>query len=143
MNKTKFNFFIDLFTKIAAISFIFSSVYIVIFAGFEKVLSVKYVWGILGESLVLAAAYLPFLTEKEMSKKKLLFCNILYFLVADFVVLGFGFYMGWFSFSHTATVVMMEVNFVIVYVVVRVIMYLSAKNSAAKMNEQLKKLKQS
>lgn len=143
MNKSKLNFLIDLFAKITTVSFIFSSIYIFIFAGLETAFSVKYVWGILGESFILSVAYLPFVTEKEMPRKKYLICNILYFIFADLVVLGLGLYMGWFSLKRPATFIGMEINFVSVFVVVWAIMYLSAKNSATKMNEQLKKLKQS
>lgn len=143
MNKIRFKFFIDLFSKITTFSFIFSSLYILIFAGLESNFSVRYVWGILGQAFVLALAYLPFVTEKEISKKKYLIGNILYFAFADFVVLGFGFFMGWFSLKRPATVIAIEINFILVFIVVWLIMYLSAKNSAAKMNEQLKKLKQS
>lgn len=143
MNKTRLRFFIDLFSKITTFSFIFSSAYILIFAGLETTFSVRYVWGILGQAFVLAAAYVPFVTEKEISKKKYLIYNILYFLFADLVVLGFGFYLGWFSLKRPATIVAMEINFILIFFTVWVIMYLSAKNSATKMNEQLKKLKKS
>lgn len=142
MYKTKLGYLMDLFSKITTFSFIFSSIYILIFAGTEENFSIRYIWGILGESFVLAAAYLPLITEKELSKSRYLIYNILYFLFANVVVLGFGLYMGWFSLKRPATIIAMELNFLLVFITVWAVMYFSAKSSVNKMNEQLKKMKQ-
>lgn len=142
MNKIRLRFFIDMFSKLTTAIFIFSSIYIFLFAGFEKILSVKLIWGILAEAFLITLGYLPLITEKEMSKVKYLVSNILYFIYTDVVVLCFGFYFGWFSVRHPITIVAMEATFVITYAVVYVVMYLSVKHSADKMNEQLKKLRE-
>jgi len=131
-----------MFSKLTTAIFIFSSAYIVIFNGFQKNLSIKFVWGILAEAFLITLGYMPMLTEKEMSKAKYLICNILYFIYTDIVVLCFGFYFGWFSIRHPITIVAMEITFVITFAVVYLIMYFSVKRSADKMNERLKKLKE-
>jgi len=142
MNKTRMSFFIDMFSKLTTAIFLFSSIYIYIFNGFQKNLSVKLIWGILAEAFLITLGYLPFVTEKEIPKTRYLILNILYFIFTDLVVLGFGFYFGWFSIRHPITIVAMEITFVITYAVVYLIMYMSVKRSAEKMNEQLKKMKQ-
>ncbi|MCQ2598339.1 MAG: DUF3021 domain-containing protein [Treponema sp.] len=142
MNKTKINFMIDMFAKLATAIFIFSSLYIFAFGGFDSVISVKYIWGVLAQSFLLTVAFLPFLSEKEMSKKKFLFCNIIYFIFADIVVLVSGLFLHWFSLEHPVTIIAMEIVFVLVYVSVYILMYFSSKRSVDKMNQQLKKMKQ-
>jgi len=143
MNKTRFNFFIDMFSKLTTAIFLFSSIYIFLFNGFQKNLSVKFVWGILAEAFLITLGYLPLVTEKEMPKSRYLIFNILYFIFTDLVVLGFGFYFGWFSIKHPITIIAMEITFVITFAVVYLIMFMSVKRSTKKMNDQLKKLKQS
>lgn len=143
MRKSKIGFFIDIFAKLSTAIFLFSSIYIYIFNGFVKFLSVSFIWGVLAQAFILSIAYMPLIPEKELSKKRYLLCNILYFIFADLVVLGFGFFFEWFSLNRPVTIIAMEITFVVVSMVVYLLMYLSAKNSAAQMNEQLKKLKQS
>lgn len=143
MNKSKFNFLLDMFAKLSTAIFLFSSIYIAIFNGIEKSMSVTYIWGVLAQAFLLTVAYIPLIPETEFSKKRLLIINICYFIFADIVVLGFGLFLKWFSISHPVTIIAMEITFVVVFVVVYSIMYISAKSSAAKMNEQLKKIKQS
>jgi len=138
MNKSKLSFFIVMFSILATAIFIFSSVYTVCFAGLDAVLSVKYIWGVLGISFVLTLAYLPFLSE--LSRTAYIIWNIVYFLFADFIVLLTGFFLGWFSLKHPVTIIGMEITFVVVFVTVWVTTYISIKHSAQKLNEQLKKI---
>lgn len=142
MNRTKISFLIDMFAKLTTAIFLFSSIYIFIFNGFEKNLSIKLIWGILAEAFFITVGYIPFLTDKEMSPKRYLISNIIFFIYADIVVLAFGFYFGWFSIKHPVTIVAMEITYFITYIVVYTVMYLSVKRSTDRMNQQLKKLKE-
>lgn len=142
MNKTKLSLMIDMFTKLATAIFIFSSIYIFIFGGLDSVVSVKYIWGVLVQAFLLSVAFVPFFSDKEMSRKKFLVCNILYFIFADIVVLVSGLFLHWFSLEHPVTIVAMEIVFVLVYVSVYALMYFSSKKSVDKMNQQLKKMRQ-
>lgn len=141
MNKTKLNFFIEMFSKLSTAIFIFSSIYIFAFGGFNSVLSIKYIWGVLAQAFLLTLAYLPFLSEKEMGKKKFLICNIIYFICADIIVLVTGLFLEWFSLKHPVTIIAIEIIFVLVYATVYAVMYFSNKKSVDQMNQQLKKLK--
>lgn len=142
MNKSKISFLIDMFAKLTTAIFLFSSLYIAIFNGINTSISFSYIWGVLGLSFLLTVAFIPLIPEKEISRKRLLICNICYFIFADVVVLGFGLLLNWFSLQHPVTIVAMEITFIVISIAVYLIMYFSAKNSAAKMNEQLKKMKQ-
>ncbi len=143
MFKSKLGLLLDMFAKLSTTIFVFSSIYIAIFNGVRVSLSISYIWGVLALALVLTLVYAPFITEKEVSKKRFLIYNICYFVFADLVVLLFGFLLKWFSFEHPLSIMAMELTFVVVFIVVHLIMYFSAKSTADKMNEQLKKLKES
>lgn len=140
MNKTKFNLFIDLFSKLTTAIFIVSSIYSFCFRGMNGVFSLKYIWGVLGLSFMLSALRMLFFIESEQSKKKVIVYNVLYFVLADIVVLLFGFFFEWFSFENPATLIGMQITFVTVSVIVWFSVYCSLKHSADKMNKQLKKL---
>lgn len=142
MKKSNISFLIDMFSKLSTAIFLFSSIYIYIFSGLERIMSVTYIWGVLAQAFLLTVAYIPFRTEKEMSKRRLLISNICYFIFADLVVLGFGLLFKWFTLDHPITIIAMELTFVVVFIVVYLVMYLTAKSTVSKMNEQLKKLKQ-
>lgn len=141
MNKEKINFFIDMFAKLAAAIFIFSSMYVFAFNGTEAVLSVEYIWGILCLSFMLTLTFMLFFSGNEMKLKKYLICNIIYFILADAEVLGAGLFLGWFSLEHPKTIAAMEITFIVVFIVVWLVMYFTAKQSANEMNEQLRKIK--
>ncbi len=106
-------------------------------------MSVAFIWEILAQALILTLATIPFFTEKEMTKKRYLFCTIYYFIFSDIVVMAFAVFYRWIILTEPVTIIAMEITFITVFIVVYFIMYLSEKKSVTKMNEQLKKLKQS
>lgn len=140
MNKTKLNFFIEMFSKLTAAILLFSSVYIFCFNGFDTVLSVKYIWGVIGIALLLSVAYLPFLNE--LSRKSHIIWSIGYALFANAVVLGAALFLGWISVQVPSSIIGMEIVFVVVYAVVWFVMWLSLKRNTQLLNDQLKKVKQ-
>lgn len=83
MNKSKISFLIDMFAKLTTAIFLFSSLYIAIFNGINTSISFSYIWGVLGLSFLLTVAFIPLIPEKEISRKRLLICNICYFIFAD------------------------------------------------------------
>lgn len=142
MNKNILNQFFEMFTKLTTVIFIFSSVYISIFVGFNDSLSVKYIWGVLFVALVISVARIPFFSEKERSKRQFLILNIIYFLITNAVVLATGFILHWFTLENPATIIGMEITYVLVFATVWFLIYISIKHSAQKLNDQLKKIKQ-
>ncbi len=142
MRKSIFSFLLDMFAKLTAAIFLFSSIYIYIFNGLKEFLSVTFIWGILAEAFLLTLAYIPFIIEKEMTKKRFVICNMFYFVFADFVVLAFAFLFKWCSLNQPATIIAMEITFIVVFTAVYAAIFISIKKDAVKMNEQLKKIKQ-
>lgn len=141
MNKSLVSAFIDMFAKLATAIFFFSSIYICIFSGIHGSVSLSYIWGVLLLSAILTAARLPFLKEKEMPRIPFLLWNIVYSVFANGVVLATGLWLGWFSLAHPITIIAMELLFVVIFITVWVVMYLSLRHSTEKMNSQLQKFK--
>ncbi|MCQ2591732.1 MAG: DUF3021 family protein [Treponema sp.] len=141
MNKSILNQFIDMFSKLSTAIFFFSSIYIAIFVGFDGGLSVSYIWGVLALSFIICLARLPFCFDKEMTKKKYILWNVFFFIFANIVVLVFGFLLGWFNLKAPATIIGMEITYIAVSIVIWVLICMSMKHSADKMNQQLKKIK--
>lgn len=142
MNNSRLSDFFDMFTKLATAIFLFSSLYILCFVGIEGAVSLKYVWGVLGISAVLSLAKIIIFPDRELPKATFLVCNIVYALFCNIVVLAVGLWLNWFSLNHPATIIGIEITFVVVFIVVWIAIYLSTKHSADQMNEQLKKLKE-
>lgn len=138
MNKSKLNFFIEMFSKLTTAILLYSSVYIFCFNGFDATLGVAYIWGVLGISLLLSVAYLPFLNE--LSKKAYVIWTIVYALFANAVVMGVALLLGWVSVKVPSSIIGMEIVFIVVYAVVWFFMWLSLKRSAQVLNEKLKEV---
>lgn len=138
MNKSKISYFLTMFSIMVTAILIVSSIYIYCFRGMAYVLNVKYVWSVLGLSLGLSLGYLPFLSD--LSRRAYVIWNIVYFFIADFIVLLVGFIQGWFSLARPSTIIGMEITFVLVYVIVWIVILISMKNSTQKLNDQLKKI---
>ncbi|MBQ0167965.1 MAG: DUF3021 family protein [Treponema sp.] len=138
MNKSKLNFFIEMFSKLTTAILLCSSVYIFCFNGFDATLGVAYIWGVLGISLLLSVAYLPFLNE--LSKKAYIIWTIVYALFANIVVMGVALLLGWVSVKVPSSIIGMEIVFIVVYAVVWFFMWLSLKRSAQVLNEKLKEV---
>lgn len=127
-----------MFSKLTTAILLCSSVYIFCFNGFDATLGVAYIWGVLGISLLLSVAYLPFLNE--LSKKAYIIWTIVYALFANIVVMGVALLLGWVSVKVPSSIIGMEIVFIVVYAVVWFFMWLSLKRSAQVLNEKLKEV---
>lgn len=135
--KEKISELIKVFTRVVTTIFIIASVYLYIFWGTQKVFSVIDIFGILIIGFVSAICIIPFMSEKEYSKKGLLALNILYFLELNIASLVIGFILKWFCFEVISSVVLFELVIIAVYVIVSVINYKIDLNEANEMNKKL------
>lgn len=127
--------FLNVFSCVATMIFIFSSIYIALFFGIK---APSYVWGVLAISLFAAIIRIPIFVLKEMSKVHMLIYNVVYFILINIAVLITGYYLEWFYLSNTKMVIGMEITIIIVSVCVLFIMHLIDLHAAEQMNEKLK-----
>lgn len=135
--KEKISEMINVFTRVVATIFIFASIYLLIFWGNERVFSAVDILGILFIGLISAISRIPFMTNREYSKKSLFVLNFIYFLIVNFVSLAIGFLREWFSFEKFASILCFELIIVGVYVIVKLISYKIDLNEANEMNKKL------
>lgn len=143
MNKEKLDTFINFFTRISTVIFIFSGIYICVFYGFKAGISVSYVFGVLGMSAVFAIGGTLLKSSETVSKKVRFVQGISFFIFVNIITLLVGFILHWFSPKHLSTVIGMEVTIFIVFFVVTFITYRIDANTANKLNEKLKERKKS
>lgn len=136
--KNKFNALFTVFTRVCTLSFIFSSIYICVFFGRHSLINLEYVWGILLIGLVSAIGYIPFLSEKELSKGRMIFSRVLYFILIDAVVLFVGYRLKWYIPEEKRTVIGIELSVIAALICLVIVSYISDSNKANKMNEVLK-----
>ena len=136
--------FLAVYMRVVTLVVFVSEVYIVVFWGWNTEIDVTILWEILGVSFVtslgsvIAIAFPVSDSEKEISKQAMLIRNLLYFLFVNVVVLGCGFWFGWFYISDWRMIAGMEACIVFVYCSVVAISYYMESRVADRMNRKLK-----
>ncbi len=136
--KNKFIILLNVFTRVCTLSFIFSSIYIWIFFGRYSLLNLEYVWGILLIALVSAVGYIPFISEKELSKSIMIISRAIYFILLDAVILFVGYRLKWYIPEEKRTVIGIELSVIAALICMGIVSYIADSNKANKMNEILK-----
>ena len=135
--KEKISELIKVFTRVVTTIFIIASGYMLLFWGTERIFSALDILGILLIGFVSAICTIPFMSDKEYSKKGWLLLNILYFFEVNITSLIVGFVRLWFSFEHIITLICFEIVIISVYVIVSVINYKIDLHEANEMNKKL------
>lgn len=135
--KEKINILISIFTRVVSAIFIFTSIYLACFVGLSATFKLYDIIFILLIGLISAVCYLPFLSDRTFSKKKMLVMQIIYFLVINTVVLITGYYLTWFCFEEKLSFIAFEGVIVAVYLIVMLVFYKLDSGVADKMNKKL------
>ncbi len=136
--KEKIKFLITLFTRVLTAIIIFDSIMLLISSGTKAYLSVSDLICLILISLLCAIFYIPFLADKDFSKRQWIIMNICYFLAVNITTLVFGYLMHWFSFSKISSFIALEAVIICAYSLVMFFFYKLDMNTADKMNEKLK-----
>ena len=102
----------------------------------ELYMGLKDILGVLLIGIVSGLAFSIFFIKKNMSNKQFVLCEIIYFLILNAVLCFTGFNLGWFS-KELSSIIIMEVMFIVIYVIVTLLVYLLDFNEAKKINEKL------
>ena len=138
--KEKIKFLITLFTRIVTCILIFDTILLFIVKGKDTSLSLVDILGIMFVALMCSVLYLPFLSDKIVSKRKMIFLNIVYFLIVNAITLLTGLFLNWFNFSNITSLCAIEAVIVATYGLVLFFFYKVDASTADKMNEKLKEL---
>lgn len=128
---------INICTRVVTLIFIMITIFRKCFnASGDLSLGVNDIWGVLFIGIVSALAYGIFLIKKNMSKMKFILCEIFYFLILNTVLFLIGLNLGWFK-KEFSSLAVMEIMFVLIFIIVTVLVYLLDFNEAKKINEKL------
>ena len=106
----------------------------------ELYMGLKDIWGVLIIGIVSGLAFGIFLFKKNMTNRLLALCEILYFLILNSVLVLIGLNLGWFQ-KDLKSLAVMEIMFVLIYIIVTVLVYLLDFSEAKKINEKLQSRK--
>ncbi len=128
---------INICTRVVTLIFIMITIFRKCFnASGDLFLGVNDIWGVLFIGIVSALAYGIFLIKKNMSKSQFILCEIFYFLILNTVLFLIGLNLGWFK-KEFSSLAVMEIMFILIFIIVTVLVYLLDFNEAKKINEKL------
>lgn len=133
------NNFFHFFSKLTILIFIFASIYITAYFGFNTTcLKMNDIWGMLADGFLCTVFYFPLYSKNEMSKKKFVAFQIFYFFVITSITMILGYKLGWYVVSLKSTVIWMISIITIVYALMILSFFKYDSVQANKMNEKLK-----
>ena len=121
---------------------IFDTLFIWIAHGSNATLSVIDLLCLIMIGLLDSILYIPFLADKDFSKRQWIIMNIFYFIGINITTLVFGYFLCWFSFSKINSFITLEGVILCTYSLVMFFFYKVDVNTAEKMNERLKELEE-
>lgn len=128
---------INICTRVVTLIFIMISVFRKFFTSSGNLyMGLKDIWGVLIIGIVSGFAFGIFLIKKNMTNRQLTLCEILYFLILNSVLVFIGLNLGWFQ-KELKSLAIMEIMFVLIYIIVTVLVYLLDFSEAKKINEKL------
>ena len=138
--KETFNTLILIFTRFATAIFLIDSIALISFKGKEAKLFATDILAILGIALLCTVFYILLLSDRNISKKKMLIMQLAYFAIINTIVLIAGLLLKWFSFCKLSTFFIFESVIIGVISITVLYSYKSDSATAKKMTEKLKKL---
>ena len=128
---------INICTRVVTMIFIMITIFRKFFSSSgELYMGLKDIWGVLIIGIVSGFAFGIFLIKKNMTNRQFTLCKILYFLILNSVLVFIGLNLGWFQ-KDLKSLAVMEIMFVLIYIIVTLLVYLLDFSEAKKINEKL------
>ena len=138
--REKLNTVILIFTRFSTAIFLVDSIALLAFKGKDAKLYATDILFILGLALACAILYVLFLSDRNISKKKMFLMQLLCFALINTLVLTTGYFLHWFSFRHIKTFFAFESVIIGVCFITIFYSYKSDSITAKRMTEKLKNL---
>ena len=128
---------INICTRVVTLIFIMITIFRKFFSSSGNLyMGIKDIWGVLIIGIVSGLFFGIFLIKKNMTNRQLILCEIIYFLILNSVLVFVGLNLGWFQ-KEVKSLAIMEIMFVLIYIIVTVLVYLLDFSEAKKINEKL------
>ncbi len=132
---------VNICTRVVTMIFIMITLFRKFFSSSgDLYMGLKDIWGVLIIGIVSGLAFGIFLFKKNMTNRQLALCEILYFLILNSVLVFIGLNLGWFQ-KDLKSLAVMEIMFVLIYIIVTGLVYLLDFSEAKKINEKLQSRK--
>ena len=132
----------QMYIQIVAFVILGSAIYITVFWGYHCELDGDILWEIIGVSALCSLCTPILMSKRELSKRAMLFREILHFVMINVIVLFSGFCFEWFYVEDWKRIVGMELTIVGVYIAVCTIYYVMNRKTAEEMNRKLKEIQE-
>ena len=143
INDGRLSVMINICTRVVTMIFIMITIFRKFFSSSgELYMGLKDIWGVLIIGIVSGLAFGIFLVKKNMTNRQLTLCEILYFLILNSVLVFIGLNLGWFQ-KDLKSLAVMEIMFVLIFIIVTLLVYLLDFSEAKKINEKLQARKKS
>ena len=128
----------NIFARVVSLIFIFIALFRKFFnPSGALAMGIDDIWGVIFIGAVSGLAFGIFYVKKDLSGKESALLQILYFAIINATVCATGFYLNWFK-KELRSIVVVEVMFVLIYLLVTLLVYMLDFNEAKKINERLK-----
>ena len=127
----------QMYLQIVALVILASAIYITVFWGYDCEVDGDILWQIMGVSALCSLCTPILMSQKELSKRTMLFREMIHFLMINVIVLFSGFCFEWFYVSDWKMIVGMELTIIAVYAGVMLINYRMNQRTAEEMNHKL------
>ena len=128
---------INICTRVVTMIFIMITIFRKFFSPSGNLyMGLKDIWGVLIIGIVSGLLFGIFLIKKNMTNRQLILCEIVYFLILNSVLVFIGLNLGWFQ-KEVKSLAIMEIMFVLIYIIVTLLVYLLDFSEAKKINEKL------
>ena len=128
---------INICTRVVTLIFIMITIFRKFFSqSGELYMGLKDIWGVLIIGIVSGLFFGLFLIKKNMTNRQLILCEIAYFLILNSVLVFIGLNLGWFQ-KELKSLAIMEIMFVLIFIIVTLLVYLLDFSEAKKINEKL------
>lgn len=132
---------INICTRVVTLIFAISTLVVLIFNNSKVNYSLSDVWSVLIIGIISGLAFIIFYIPKKISKKLMAFLQFIYFVIINTTVMLIGFHQNWFDTNNKSSVFLMELMFLLVYIIVTILVFVFDIREANKMNKLLAKRK--
>lgn len=132
---------INICTRVVTLIFAISTIPYLISKEHSNNYTPKDVWYIILVGIISGIAFIIYYIPKEISKKMMIFIQIIYFVIINTTVLFIGAKLNWFDITNKASTLIMEGMIIIIYFIVYITCIIFDFRQASKMNDLLERRK--
>ncbi|PHV69303.1 hypothetical protein CS063_16445 [Sporanaerobium hydrogeniformans] len=117
---------------------IFAAALFITFLIPEARFGVEILWQIISISLLSSLLSIVFYSQRELSKRESIVRQGIHYILINMILISSGYYFEWFKFSEVRKLIIFIALVLVVYMSVRIGIFVSEQKEANKLNEKIK-----